>query len=73
MLARPQVISLAREIRQRLARNVQSAHDRRSGLSNRSRKSSFTKLKHVNLVCGCAVATAPIVPSDGDKSCSLHG
>ena len=68
MLVRPQVISLAREIRQRLARASGAvtrvlAHERES----------FTKLKHINLVCGCAVATAPIVPSDGNKSCSVHG
>ena len=68
MLVRPQVISLAREIGQRLARASGAvtrvlAHERES----------FTKLKHINVACDCAVATAPIVPSDGNKSCSVHG
>ena len=74
MLARPQVVSLAREIRQRLARHVQSTA---SGATCPWRPAheieSFTKLKHVTLVCSCTVATAPIVPSHGNKSCSLHG
>ncbi|MGB8535532.1 MAG: amino acid adenylation domain-containing protein [Acidobacteriaceae bacterium] len=72
ILARPQVISLAREIRQRLARHVQSSA---IGAATRSghEMESFTKLKHVSLICSCTVATAPIMPSDGNKSCSLHG
>jgi amino acid adenylation domain-containing protein len=73
MLARPQVISLAREIRQRLARNVQSSADGAVARVHGHEKASFTKLKHASLALECAVATAPIVPSDGDKSCSVHG
>jgi thioesterase domain-containing protein len=68
MLARPQVISLAREIRQRLASNG-GAVSQLSGYE----LESFTKLKHLSSVCTSTVATAPIVPSDGNKSCSLHG
>jgi amino acid adenylation domain-containing protein len=73
MLARPQVISLAREIRQKLARNVQSSADGAAARVHGHEKTSFTKLKHASLASECAVATAPIVPSDGDKSCSVHG
>ncbi len=73
MLARPQVISLAREIRQRLARNVQSSADGAVARVPGHEKASVTKLKHASLALECAVATAPIVPSDGDKSCSVHG
>ena len=72
MLVRPQVISLAREIGQRLACHAQTSV---TGAATRvlAHEESFTKLKHINLVCGGALATAPIVPADGDKSCSLHG
>jgi amino acid adenylation domain-containing protein len=73
ILARPQVISLAREIRQRLARHVQSSASGAVARVPAHERESFTKLKHINLGCGCAVATAPIVPSDGNKSCSVHG
>jgi amino acid adenylation domain-containing protein len=73
ILVRPQVISLAREIMQRLARNVQSSAAAAVARVNGHEKASFTKLKHASLALECAVATAPIVPSDGDKSCSLHG
>jgi thioesterase domain-containing protein/acyl carrier protein len=73
MLARPQVVSLAREIRQRLARHVQSTASGVVSLVPAHELESFTKLKHVTLVCSCTVATAPIVPADGNKSCSLHG
>jgi thioesterase domain-containing protein len=73
MLVRPQVTSLAREIGQRLARHVQSSASSAVARVPAHEKESFTKLKHINLVSSCAVATAPIVPSDGDKSCSLHG
>jgi amino acid adenylation domain-containing protein len=73
MLARPQVTSLAREIRQRLARNVQSSAAGAVARVHGHEKASFTKLKHASLALECAVATAPIVPSDGDKSCSVHG
>jgi amino acid adenylation domain-containing protein len=73
MLVRPHVISLAREIRQRLARNVQSSASGAVARVHGHEKASFAKLKHTSLALECAVATAPIVPSDGDKSCSLHG
>jgi thioesterase domain-containing protein len=73
MLIRPQVISLAREITQRLQRNVQSSASGAVARAPAHEKDSFAKLKHVNAVCGCAVATAPIVPSDGERSCSVHG
>ena len=73
MLIRPQVISLAREIRQRLARNVQSSANGAVAPVPSHEKESLTKLKHASLSCGCAVATAPIVPSNGNKSCSFHG
>ena len=73
MLARPQVISLAREIRRRLAPNVQSPASGPAARVSGHEKESVTKLKHVSLVCSCTVATAPIVPADGNKSCSLHG
>jgi amino acid adenylation domain-containing protein len=72
MLIRPQVSSLAREIRRRLAR-VQSSASRAVTRVPGHEKELFTKLKHVSLACGCAVATVPIVPSDGNKSCSFHG
>jgi amino acid adenylation domain-containing protein len=73
MLVRPQVISLAGEIGQRLARHAQSSTRSAVARVPGHEKESFTKLKHINLACGCAVATAPIVPSDGNKSCSVHG
>jgi amino acid adenylation domain-containing protein len=73
MLVRPQVISLAREIGQRLACHVHSSVCGAVARVAAHERESFTKLKHINLVCGCAVATAPIVPSDGNKSCSVHG
>jgi amino acid adenylation domain-containing protein len=73
MLARPHVISLAREIRQRLARHLQSSAGGAVSRVSGHDIESFTKLKHINLVCSCTVATAPIVPLDGNKSCSLHG
>jgi len=73
MLTRPNVISLAREIRQRLARHVQSPVSAPVARVSAHEQESFTKLKHVTLVCSCTVATAPIVPADGNKSCSLHG
>ncbi len=69
ILARPHVISLAREIRQRLAEIPGEEVSRVSVHPSES----FTKLKHVSFVCSCTVATAPTVPSDGNKSCSLHG
>jgi amino acid adenylation domain-containing protein len=73
ILALPQVVSLAREIRQRLARNVQPSASGALARVLGHEKASFTKLKHASLTLECAVATAPIVPSDGDKSCSFHG
>jgi amino acid adenylation domain-containing protein len=73
ILARPHVTSLAREISQRLARSVQSSASGAVARVVVHDKASFTKLKHASLALECAVATAPIVPSDGDKSCSLHG
>jgi len=73
MLTRPQVISLAREIRQRLARNVQSSAAGAVARVQAHEKASFTKLKHASLALECVAAIAPIVPSDGDKSCSVHG
>jgi amino acid adenylation domain-containing protein len=73
MLVRPQVISLAREIVQRLARHVQSSPSSAVAPVHGHETESFTMLKHFNLACGGAVATAPIVPSDGNKSCSVHG
>jgi amino acid adenylation domain-containing protein len=73
MLVRPQVISLAREIGQRLARHVQSSASGAVARSPGHERESSTKLKHINLGCNCALATAPIVSSDGNKSCSVHG
>ena len=73
ILARPQVMSLAQEMSQRLARNVESFASDAVGRLLDQEKASFTKLKHVSLALDCAVATAPIVPSDGNKSCSFHG
>jgi amino acid adenylation domain-containing protein len=73
MLIRPQVISLAREIRQRLQRNAQSSASGAVARAPSHEKDSFTKLKHASLALECAVATAPIFPSDGNKSCSVHG
>jgi amino acid adenylation domain-containing protein len=73
MLARPQVISLAREINQRLARNVPSFATGAAARVLAHEIASFTKLKHPSLVSERVVATAPIVPSDGNNSCSLHG
>lgn len=72
ILARPQVTSLAREISHRLARNNRSATSGAVARLLAHETASFTKLKHISLASDCAVATAPIVPSDGDKSCSLH-
>jgi amino acid adenylation domain-containing protein len=73
MLVRPHVISLAREIGQRLACHTQSLASSAMARVPGHERESFTKLKHINLVCGCAVATDPIVPSDGNKSWSVHG
>jgi amino acid adenylation domain-containing protein len=73
MLARPQVLSLAQEMGQRMARNVQSSATAAVARLLGHEKASFTKLKHAGLAVECAVATAPIVPSDGNKSCSFHG
>jgi amino acid adenylation domain-containing protein len=73
MLARPHVTSLAREIRRRLARNVQPSVSGAVDWVLVHEKASFTKLKHASLALESAVATAPTVPSDGDKSCSFHG
>jgi amino acid adenylation domain-containing protein len=73
MLARPHILSLAREIKQRLARHVPSSANAPLAQTSGHEKESFTKLKHVTLVSSCTVATAPIVPSHGDKSCSFHG
>jgi amino acid adenylation domain-containing protein len=72
ILARPQVLSLAQEMKRRMARNVQSPASATEARVLGHEKASFTKLKHASLALGCAVATAPIVPSDGDNSCSLH-
>jgi thioesterase domain-containing protein/acyl carrier protein len=73
ILARPHVMSLAREISQRLACHVKSSASGAMARVVSHEKASFTKLKHASLALGCAVATAPIVSSDGDTSCSLHG
>ena len=73
ILVRPQVISLAREIRQRLALHVPSPAGATGARVSAYEKESFTKLKQVSLVCSCTVATAPIVPAEGSNSCSLHG
>ena len=73
ILARPQVLSLAQEIKRRMARNVQSPASATEARVLGHEKASFTKLKHASLALECAVANAPIVPSDGDNSCSLHG
>jgi amino acid adenylation domain-containing protein len=73
ILARPLVLSLAQEMKRRMARNVESvASDAMARLLGHE-KASFTKLKHASLALECAVATAPIAPADGDKSCSFHG
>jgi amino acid adenylation domain-containing protein len=73
ILARPQVFSLAHEMTRRMERNVQSSASGAVAQVLVQEKASFTKLKHASLALECAVATAPIVPSDGSKSCSLHG
>jgi thioesterase domain-containing protein len=73
ILARPQVILLAREISQRLALHAQPSASATGARVSAYEKDSFTKLKHVSLVSGCTVATAPIVSAEGNNSCSLHG
>jgi thioesterase domain-containing protein/acyl carrier protein len=72
ILARPHVVSLAREITERLTRHLQPRASSGVARGSSHERDSFTKLKQVNLVCSCTVATAPIVPADGRKSCSLH-
>jgi thioesterase domain-containing protein len=73
ILARPHVMSLAREISQRLPRNVKPSASSPVARVLDHEKVPFTKLKQVSLELECVVATAPIAPSEGDKSCSLQG
>jgi amino acid adenylation domain-containing protein len=73
ILARPQVLSLAQEMGQRMARDVEPSATAAVARLLGHENASFTKLKHAGLAVECAVATAPIVPSDGNKSCSFHG
>ncbi len=72
ILARPQVTALAREISQRLVRNKPGSASGAVAPVLAHEIASFTKLKHATLASECALAIAPIVPTDGAKSCSLH-
>jgi amino acid adenylation domain-containing protein len=65
ILHRPQVILLAREIRQKLTGEP-------GGPALCPESSSSQQRKQASLAFGCAVASAPMVTDEGARSCNLH-
>jgi amino acid adenylation domain-containing protein len=65
ILHRPQVVLLAREIRHKLAGEP-------GGPASWPESSSNQQRKQASLAFGCAVASAPMVPDEGARSCNLH-
>jgi amino acid adenylation domain-containing protein len=64
---RPQVILLARAIRQKLTGEKDSGGPALWPESSRSQQR-----KQASLAFGCAVASAPMVPNEGARSCNFH-